>query len=54
MKTSLTRGRARIPAGSVALALAIGSMWIIAIASPGAAVASGAGLSTSTCHLAAP
>jgi hypothetical protein len=54
MKTLLTEGPGRIWAGSAGLVLALGSMWIIAIASPGAAVASGAGLSVSTCHLAAP
>ncbi|HWF73665.1 MAG TPA: hypothetical protein VG186_10005 [Solirubrobacteraceae bacterium] len=54
MKMALTGGRKRIWAGPVALALALGSMWVVAIAAPGAAVASGSSLAVSTCHLAAP
>ena len=54
MKTSLTDRRVRMWAGPVGLVLAIVSIWIVAIASPGAAAASGTGLAVSTCHLNAP
>jgi hypothetical protein len=54
MKTSLTGRRARIWAAPVGLALGIGSIWVLAIASAGAAAASGGSLAVSPCHLAAP